>query len=118
MSQSHIHLQTMIKTSVQFPKDRHKTVGEVTNTKYILSEVAKLCTTNYGKLNSLSPGPPFFFFFEKAGNKIAFTTGTINTVLLLSDKMMTELRSAISVSIHKFWCKKKRKITPKYQFNI
>ena len=41
-SKSHAHLQNMIKTSVQFQKDKHKMVGGVTDTRYIPSEGAEV----------------------------------------------------------------------------
>ena len=37
-----------IKNILLFQKDRHKTVGGVTDTKYILSDSVKLCTMKSG----------------------------------------------------------------------
>ena len=50
------------KTAEQFLKDRHKFVGGVTDTRYILSEV---CTTHQKPLEAKYHVPSIFF--EKAG---------------------------------------------------
>ena len=55
------HLQTILKTPVNFQKDRTKTVREVKGTKYLLK------IRNHAPRKTKNSVPPLFF--EKAGDK-------------------------------------------------
>ena len=51
---------------VQFPRDQHKTLGGVTDKRYVLSEAAELRTKQHEPLKAKYH---VLLFFEKAGNK-------------------------------------------------
>ena len=59
ISKPHAYLQTMTKTPIKFQKDRHKTVGGVAHTRYLLLEGAEPQKAEY-----CAPS----FFFEKSGD--------------------------------------------------
>ena len=74
LSKPHAYLQTMTKTSVKFQKNRHKTVGGVAHTRYIvLQGDGKTEGQTEGQTEGRTEGrkaenyvPPLFF--EKAGD--------------------------------------------------
>ena len=84
ISKPHAYLQTMTKTSVKFQKNRHKTVGGVAHTRYIvLYGDGRTDGRKDGRTERRKDGrkaenyvPPLFF--EKAGDN----NFTIQIILL------------------------------------